>query len=49
MMGTEDVTRESAHRAATDLLASIFPKHFTHGGERIRKAIQQTTAKGEPA
>lgn len=29
MMGTDDVTRESAHQAASDLLASIFPKHYS--------------------
>ncbi len=29
MMGTEDVTRESAHFAACDYLASVFPKHFS--------------------
>jgi TetR/AcrR family transcriptional repressor of bet genes len=28
MMGTEDVTRESAHQAAREFLASAFPKHF---------------------
>ena len=29
MMGTEDVTRESAHHAAREFLASAFPKHFS--------------------
>jgi hypothetical protein len=29
MMGTEDVTRETAHQAACEYLASAFPKHFT--------------------
>ncbi|MGE3306664.1 MAG: transcriptional regulator BetI [Rhizobiaceae bacterium] len=28
MMGTEAVTRESAHHAASEFLASAFPKHF---------------------
>lgn len=29
MMGTEEVTRETAHHAATEFLASAFPKHFS--------------------
>ena len=28
MMGTEDVTRETALQAATEFLASVFPKHY---------------------
>ena len=28
MMGTEDVTRETAHHAASEFLASVFPRHF---------------------
>jgi AcrR family transcriptional regulator len=35
MMGTEDVTRESAHRAACEYLASVFPKHFARNGARL--------------
>src|SRR6185312_7096058 len=38
MMGTEDLTRESAHQAATDFLASVFPKHFSRDGQRSKKA-----------
>ena len=29
MMGTEEVTRETAHHAATEFLASVFPRHFS--------------------
>jgi len=29
MMGTEEVTRETAHQAACEFLASVFPKHFS--------------------
>jgi AcrR family transcriptional regulator len=36
MMGTEDVTRESALKAATDLLAAVFPKHYAHDAKGIR-------------
>lgn len=32
MMGTEDVTRETAFAAANEFLAAVFPKHF--GGAR---------------
>ena len=28
MMGTDSVTRESAHQAAADLLVALFPKHY---------------------
>jgi hypothetical protein len=38
MMGTDDVTRETAHQAADDLLTSIFPKHFSRDGQRGKKA-----------
>ncbi|MGB3503711.1 MAG: transcriptional regulator BetI [Mesorhizobium sp.] len=38
MMGTEDLTRESAHRAAADMLARVFPKHFPREGLRVQKA-----------
>ena len=37
MMGTEDVTRETAHHAATEYLASTFPKHFSREAPRIQK------------
>jgi len=33
MMGAENVTRESAYRAAVEYLASVFPKHFSREGE----------------
>ena len=33
MMGTEDVTRESALRGANELLASVFPRHFPLAGK----------------
>jgi len=35
MMGTEDVTRETAFQAATEFLAAVFPKHY--GGARADK------------
>ncbi len=38
MMAAENVTRETAHQAATDYLASAFPKHFSReeaGARRI--------------
>ena len=37
MMGTEDVTRETALKAATEFLASVFPKHYAldAGGIRV--------------
>ena len=38
MMGAEDLTRESAHRAAADFLVTIFPKHFSRDGQRVHKA-----------
>lgn len=31
MMAAEDVTRESAHQAAREFLACVFPKHFSRG------------------
>jgi TetR/AcrR family transcriptional repressor of bet genes len=34
MMGTEDVTRETAYLAACEHLAAVFPKHFSRGGRR---------------
>jgi AcrR family transcriptional regulator len=37
MMGTEDVTRETAHHAATEYLASAFPKHFSREAPRVQK------------
>ena len=37
MMGTEDVTRETAHHAATEYLASVFPKHFSREAPRAQK------------
>jgi TetR/AcrR family transcriptional repressor of bet genes len=37
MMGTEDVTRESAQHAASEYLASVFPKHFSREAVRARK------------
>jgi TetR/AcrR family transcriptional repressor of bet genes len=40
MMGTEDVTRDSAHAAALDMLASVFPRHFG----RNDRASQPTAA-----
>ena len=38
MMGTEEVTRETAHFAARDYLASAFPKHFSRAAERSEKS-----------
>ncbi len=37
MMGTENVTRETAHEAARDYLASVFPKHFSRETPRAEK------------
>jgi AcrR family transcriptional regulator len=37
MMGTEDVTRESAQKAATDFLSSVFPRHYPREAPRARK------------
>jgi AcrR family transcriptional regulator len=36
MMGTEDVTRETALKAATEFLASVFPKHYAREAAGIR-------------
>lgn len=36
MMGTEEVTRETAHAAACDYLASLFPKHFFREAVRTK-------------
>jgi AcrR family transcriptional regulator len=36
MMGTEDVTRETALKAATEFLASVFPKHYARDAAGIR-------------
>jgi TetR/AcrR family transcriptional repressor of bet genes len=37
LMGTENVTRETAFSAATEFLAAVFPKHF--GGARADKLL----------
>ena len=37
MMGTEEVTRETAHHAATEYLAAVFPKHFSREAPRVQK------------
>ena len=37
MMGTEEVTRETAHHAAVEYLASAFPKHFSREAPRAQK------------
>lgn len=34
MMGTEEVTRETAYQAACEYLAAMFPRHFSRGGRR---------------
>jgi TetR/AcrR family transcriptional repressor of bet genes len=34
MMGTEEVTRETALRAANDYLSSVFPKHYPRAAAR---------------
>lgn len=36
MMGTEDVTRDTALKAATDFLAALFPKHYVLDAAGIR-------------
>ena len=38
MMGTEEVTRETAHHAAAEYLASVFPKHFSREAPRAQKS-----------
>ena len=38
MMGTEEVTRETAHHAAGEFLASVFPKHFSRENPRAQIA-----------
>ena len=50
MMGTEDVTRETAHQAASEYLASAFPKHFSREA-RAPKRMKQTAepVTGEPS
>lgn len=35
MMGTEEVTRETAYRAACEHLASVFPRHFSRDGKLL--------------
>lgn len=40
MMGTEEVTRESALRAAQDYLAALFPKHYSR--QPVRGRLPQT-------
>ena len=37
MMGTENVTRETAYLAAAEYLAAAFPKHFSQQAERTKK------------
>lgn len=37
MMGTEDVTRETAYHAAMEFMASVLPKHFSRGKPRAPK------------
>jgi TetR/AcrR family transcriptional repressor of bet genes len=37
MMGAENVTRESAYRAAVEYLTSVFSKHFSREGEAREK------------
>ena len=38
MMGTEDVTRESAHHAAQEFLAAVFPRHYPQAALAARKS-----------
>jgi len=38
MMGTEEVTRETAYQSACAFLGAVFPKHFSRDGQRIDKA-----------
>ena len=38
MMSTGEVTRETAHQAACEYLASVFPKHFSRDSQRGPKA-----------
>jgi TetR/AcrR family transcriptional repressor of bet genes len=39
MMGTEDVTRETAMTAATEFLASVFPRHYARAATGIRVLV----------
>ena len=36
MMGTEEVTRETALKAATEFLAAVFPRHYALDASGIR-------------
>jgi TetR/AcrR family transcriptional repressor of bet genes len=40
MMGTEDVTRESALLAANEFIAAVFPRHYARAGVTDGKAIR---------
>jgi AcrR family transcriptional regulator len=37
MMGSDNATRESARHAASDFLASVFPRHFQREAPPVRK------------
>ena len=45
-MGTEDVTRETALKAATEFLASVFPKHYARDAAGIRVLANRPTKRG---
>jgi len=38
MMGAENVTRETSFQAATEMLASVFPRHFERDASGVRRA-----------
>ncbi|MCX7305899.1 MAG: TetR family transcriptional regulator C-terminal domain-containing protein [Hyphomicrobiales bacterium] len=38
MMGTEEVTRETAYQSACEFLGAVFPKHFSRDGQRVETA-----------
>lgn len=37
MMGTENVTRETSFRAAAEMLASVFPRHYGRDASGVRR------------
>ena len=46
MMGTEDVTRETALKAATEFLAAVFPKHYRARATGIRTLVVNQSKRG---
>ena len=46
-MGTEDVTRETALKAATEFLAAVFPKHYALDVDRHPDALVDPNQTGD--